>query len=944
MNRVMLVFIFLGLLSTLVQSASRSTRRSMRSEKSPESVIDSMIAGMTLEEKVGQLGQLDISMFINEDGTMDWDKFSSILETYKFGSVLDATYSGGPHSDGSTGWTASQWRAVLQQMQTIAQDKNQPPIIYGLDSIHGATYVSGAALFPAPLTVAASFDPEVARASAVITAKDTLAAGINWIFSPVLGLALSPSWARFWETYGEDPLLTSRMGAAMIEGLQAPVAGGTPSKAAACMKHFIAYSAPANGHDRTPVTLGDREVQQLYKPAFRAAVESGVMTGMESYNEVNGIPMIASERHLRYLLRGELRFQGPLVSDFQEIENLYLWHKVVNSTRAAVKLSFLETSIDMSMIPSDTDFFGELVSLVKAGEVPETRIDASVRRVLKLKQALGMFEEPIPSTEDARVATVGQAEDQAVALDAARKSMVLLKNDDGLLPVASGSANVFITGPTADSLSAQLGGWALHWQGPVSDDEVRGLSIDTASVLDGVRAVYGEDRVNYIPGPAMTLFDQPGEDALGTGMSEEDLQTAVNAAAGADIVFLCLGEGNYAEKPGDIDDLRLPGRQLDYARAIAGAGTPVVLVLVEGRPRLLDGVAQLDGVKAVLFAGVPGPQGGQAVAETLAGWSNPAGRLPFTYPQSSANVPYPYHHKPSDTCNSPDGSGYINCPVEWAFGSGLSYTSFEYSPVSLSRTTATEQQTVEVTLTVTNTGSVAGDHSVLLFLTDVYRRVTPEYKLLKNFIKLTSMQPGEARQVAFQLSRSDFVFAGPDGRPMLEAGEFRVATQHDADCRADDWANSGQCSSFTLVLTPLAQQNLACDALCHGEKAGSVCHVDCISDDAIWPQVTCDERTRSTSGDGLDVSGDTCGMLNPGSSSLSSSSGGNNNNNNNNGDSGSGSQSSVIAISVVSGVVGALLAMLAMWRWHFSSNAKGYDVLDGELATGQPLNPMREFS
>jgi beta-glucosidase len=831
------------------------------------------VEDMTLEEKVGQLGQLDIDDFM-VDEEIDWVKYRTWMHRFKFGSVLDSPFSGGPNADGKVGYTAAEWRTVLHQMQTIAMEETGIPIIYGLDSIHGATYIAGATLFPAQLTMAAAFDPEVARTAGAVTAKDTLAAGVNWLFSPVLGLALQPAWARFWETFGEDPFLVSRLGQALIAGIQQPstVRGVVPDRAAACMKHFIAYSDPATGHDRSPVTMGDRLVRQLYVPAFEAAVDAGVLTGMESYQEVSGIPMISSERYLKTMLRGELGFKHLMVSDFEEIENLYNFHKAACSVREAIKMAFLDTSVDMSMIPTDSSFFEDLISLVRDGEVPESRIDESVRRVMWLKQELGMLEDPVPPLHDVRLVTVGSDEDQEKALNAARAGIVLLKNTDDLLPVATASTKVFVTGPTAHAVKAQTGGWALHWQGGSAEWEYRALPTKSYSVLDGARQVFGTDSVTFAAGPELTLFDAPGTTPNLGGMTLQEVSRSVELAKDVDVVVLCLGEDNYTEKPGDIDDLTLPSAQLEYARLLAEVGTPVVLVLVEGRPRLLDGIAKLESIQAILFAGIPGPQGGLAVAEIIAGLVQPSARLPFTYPLSAANVPYPYHHKPSDMCTDPSDPGeYVNCPVEWSFGAGLSYSSFTYSNVQLSAKSISEKDTLTVSATVTNTGAVQAQHSVLLFLTDVIRRVTPEYKLLRGFTKL-DLSSGDSADVQFTLGMEDFTFVGLNNRPTLEGGEYRVALGPDADCRADGWDQTGTCLVFQLQLTSRAANDTVCQSACKSlghsgalhtsfisnddkAAAAATCSVTCADEGWLWEDVACLEQRTAEVAMGLHAMG-----------------------------------------------------------------------------------------
>jgi len=471
-----------------------------------------------------------------------------------------------------------------------------------------------------------------------------------------------------------------------------------------------------------------------------------------------------------------------------------------------------------------------------------------------MKQELGMFARPVPPLHDRRVSTVGQAEDQEAALDAARESVVLLKNDDGFLPLPTTGKKILVTGPAATAVSAQTGGWALHWQGGESDQEYRDLPTNSYSVLDGVQKVFPGYDISHLRGPS---FPSANKDQS-TELSAELLTESTRLAQDADVVVLCLGEENYAEKPGDVDDLTLPADQLEYAQSILDAGTPVVLVLIEGRPRLLNGLATSSAVKAVLFAGVPGPQGGLAVAEILAGQVQPSARLPFSYPQSSAAIPYPYHRKPSDLCTNPDdGFEYVPCPVEWPFGTGLTFQPFEYSDIRLSSSTITETEQLTVSVTVTNTGHTTAKHSVLLFLTDVVRRVTPEYKLLKGFTKI-ELEPGDAAEVEFTLGRADFMYVGVDKRPTLEAGEFRVQIRPDVDCRGDSWSESGDCFSFQLTLSqPEATQEVVCQAMCSRAREGvadaahMTCLEQCRAHKTTWADVACLEENHASLESGM---------------------------------------------------------------------------------------------
>ena len=512
--------------------------------------IDDIVSSMTLAEKVGQMTQIDISVFVKNDLSIDQDKLEYYVRDLGIGSILNSPFSGGP-VNGKTGWNATEWRQVLAAAQNLAKY----PLLYGLDSIHGATYVRDAALFPQQIALAATFNTSRAFTAGRITARDTRAAGVPWLFSPVLDLAVQPLWPRVYETFGEDPFLASSMATAIIQGMQITENdGGLPPRAAACMKHFIAYGLPESGHDRSTSSVPDRILKQLYVPSFRAAVDAGVMTAMESYNEVGGVPIVSSSDYLNDLLRGDLGFKGMLVTDYQEIENLVLWHKVTDTYKDATRIAMEDTSIDMSMVPLDSYFTTDVIDLVNEGLGPESRIDESVTRILQLKQDLGLFDYPIVSLDDVLIGQVGQASDWDVALDTSRESITLLKNEAGFLPLSKtdASMNIFVTGPTCNSKAYQTGGWSIHWQGPVSDTE---LPVGY-SMLEGIQDVF--------QGP-VTFY--AGVDIDATNTSAVDIATLDTLANAANVIVACVGEPTYTEKPGDIDQLDLPAGQTQYVVA-----------------------------------------------------------------------------------------------------------------------------------------------------------------------------------------------------------------------------------------------------------------------------------------------------------------------------------------------------------------------------------------
>ncbi len=727
--------------SIRLKTTGTSSKIRRHSLEDNEAKIEALLQSLSLEAKIGQMVQLDISLFM-KPGTseVDYPKLKEYILKYEIGSVLNSPFSGGP-VQGVTGWSAEQWRDLIIHIQQYATEltTGRVPVIYGIDSIHGATFIKNAALMPQAINLAATFNPSLAYSAGEITSKDTRAGGIPWIFAPVLGLGLQPAWARFPETFGEDPYLAAAMGSSIIKGLQVSKDDNSfPKQTAACMKHFIAYSIPYNGHDRSPVQLPDRILRQLYMPSFQAAIDAGVMTGMESYQEVGGVPMVSSKDYLTTLLRKQMKFNnGFLVTDYAEIENLHNWHLVSATMRDAVKLAMEETTIDMSMVPLDNSFYDNLLDLVKKQEIPISRIDDSVRRILKVKQALGLFDNPVISLTDPIVSTVGQESDWEVSLNAARESITLVKNEDNILPLTKGS-KVLLTGPTCDSAISQTGGWALHWQGGYDESEFS----RRGTILTGLQneKIFDGEVIYFEGGPTVDATD----------LSAVDMNKAKELAVNADYVVVCLGEGTYAEKPGDIDDLTLPQGQIDYVKELS-AVKPVILVMVEGRPRLIHDAVVAS--KAVVLSYEPGPLGGQAVAEVLAGQFSPSGRLPFSYPRHPTDTMYPYHRKNSDQCTVSTGfhsTAYIPCEMEFAFGEGLSFTNFEYSNLLVKAyrpmngeleqsqsLVINENDILKVSVSIKNTGDkYVAKHSVLLFVYDMYRRVTPEYKLLKRYVML----------------------------------------------------------------------------------------------------------------------------------------------------------------------------------------------------------------
>jgi beta-glucosidase len=665
---------------------------------------------------------------------LDEAKLRDGIVQHHLGSILNC---------GGQARTVQNWQEIITKMQEIATKETRLgiPIIYGIDTIHGANYVLGATLFPHNIAMAATGDVALMERTGEIAALETRAAGIPWNFGPVLDLARQPMWPRVFETFGEDPYLASVMGAAYIQGQQGKDLS-SPVKVATCMKHYLGYCWPYSGQDRTPAYIPERQLRQWFLPPYRAAVQAGTVTCMANSSEINGVPVHASKYYLTDLLRGELGFRGLVVSDWADIENLYKREMVAKDRREAVKMAVL-AGVDMSMVPEDYSFYDTLLQLVQDGEVPMKRIDEAVGNVLRVKYALGLFKDPYPRKD--RAASVGAPSSRQVNLRAAQEAMTLLKNENHVLPLAKGR-KVLVTGPCANKLSVLNSGWSTTWQG----DQEQLYPPEKNTILEAIQEKLGQENVACVE--AVT-FDK-----------EIDIAQAVTAAAGADVIVACIGEPAYCETPGNITDLAMTEPQLRLVRELAGTGKPIVLVLVQGRPRVIRPIVDL--AQAILMAYVPGLEGGQAVADVLVGDVNPSGKLPLTYPKYSGVVWW-YDHKASEE------KGGNKFDPQWEFGHGLSYTTFTYRALRADASEMTLKDTLPITVEVTNEGDRPGQEIVQLYLSDVVASVTPPVKVLKRFQKI-ELKPKEMKVVRFDLTWDDLAFIGLDHKPIVEPGEFKA--------------------------------------------------------------------------------------------------------------------------------------------------------------------------
>jgi beta-glucosidase len=731
----------------------QNTIRAKGPERDNSQKIEALLKQMTLEEKVGQMTQVTMEMIAtgkDQNVSVDPAKLDKAIGRYGVGSILNVF---------DQALTPDKWQDLIGQIQQAAQKTRlRIPVIYGIDSIHGATYIRGSTLFPQEIGMAATWNPELMKRGSEIAAMETRAAGIPWSFSPVLDIGRQPLWPRFYETFGEDPYLAKVMGVAFVRGLEGSDPS-SPDRVAASLKHYMGYSLSLNGRDRTPALIPENYLREYVLPTFDAAVKAGARTVMVNSAEINGTPGHINHHILSDILRDELGFKGFVVSDWEDIKKLVNIWRVAANEKEATRMAVM-AGIDMSMVPLDYSFADHLIALVKEGAVPPARIDEAVRRILRVKFELGLFENAMPNP--ALKSKIGLAESRQASLQAARESMTLLKNTGNVLPLAK-NRKVLVTGPTADSLISLNNGWSYVWQG----SEPSLYPTDRPTIRKAIEAKAGAANVTYVPGTKITRREGSTSNNNPTNIdSEVDIEGAVRAAASADVVVLCLGEGSYCETPGNIPDLALPEPQRKLAQAIEATGKPVVLVLVEGRPRTLDRIA--DNATAVLMAYNPGNEGGQAVADVLFGDFNPCGKLPFTYPRLP-NALLTYDRKAFEN-EGFDGAGI---KPQFEFGDGLSYTTFSYKDLRLSSKTMAKTDQLSVSVTVTNTGQRAGKEVVQLYVSDLVASLSPPGKRLRRFAKVY-LNPGQSKTLTFRLGSDDLSFIGSANKPVVEPGEFDV--------------------------------------------------------------------------------------------------------------------------------------------------------------------------
>jgi beta-glucosidase len=701
--------------------------------------VEALLKNMTVEEKVGQMTQVALDVIskpeIGYDKLHQLDplKLRTAIATHHVGSILNVM----DHA-----YSVENWNQIINAIHEEAEKTRlKIPVLYGIDSIHGANYVQGAELFPQPLAMAATWDPELAERVGAVSALQTRAAGIPWTFYPVMDIGRQPLWPRFFETYGEDPLLASKMGTAYIKGLQGEDFGA-PDKIAACLKHYAGYSFPFNGKDRTPAIIDERMMRQIFLPSFEAGVRAGAPTVMVNSGQVNGIPGHVNHHLLTDILKSEWQFKGFVVSDWQDIEELYTRDHVAATPKEAVRMAVM-AGVDMSMVPLDFSFYDLLLENVREGAVPMSRIDDAVRRILRVKFEAGLFDRSTPDRAIAR--RFHNTEFEKLNRAVADEAITLLKNQNNTLPLRRGT-KILVTGPTGDMLSVLNGGWSITWQG---DDEQL-YPKDRPTILRALQMAAGPENVQFVPG---TTFSKA-----------HDFSAAINAARSADVIVAALGEKAYCETPGNIEDLTLDRVQLDLVKKLAATGKPIIVVLAEGRPRVIHEIVSLTS--AIVMAYLPGLEGGRAIADVLFGDVNPSGKLPFTYP-ASPNGFTTYDYK------LPEQFDENHVSWEFPFGFGLSYTNFTYSDLRLTPTTLKPDGKLNAAVTVTNVGKRGGSEVVELYISQHYRSIVPPNRELKTFQKI-ALAPGEGRRLQFNIDAKDLRFVGLDDKWHLEPGGYTL--------------------------------------------------------------------------------------------------------------------------------------------------------------------------
>lgn len=750
----------LGLLCGIMMSCVQKTQiePAIPYDVELEQKVEKTLKGMTLEEKIGQMTQLSLEVFgkrgTQEDSfVFDEAKIDTAIYKYKIGSILNVP---------GVAVKPEKWFEIISQVQQKSMESMGIPCIYGLDMNHGASYVQGATFFPQNINLAATYNRDIARRAGEITAYETRASNTPWTFCPVVDLSRNPLWPRHWENFGEDGYLSGEMAEAQVLGFQ----GEDPNHIgkdhiAVSVKHYMGYGVPVSGKDRTPAIISESDLREKHFAPYVKAVRAGALTVMVNSGSINGEPVHASYKLLTEWLKESLNWDGMIVTDWADIDNLWRREKVAKDKKEAIKIA-INAGIDMSMDPYDLRFCTLLKELVEEGEVPMSRIDDATRRVLRLKYRLGLFDQPNTHWEEyVEFASDTHAQ---TAIQAAEESMVLLKNRDDILPLAKGK-KILLTGPNANQMRCLNGGWSYSWQGHVADQ----FAGQYHTIYEAMCNKFGAQNVILEQG---VTYNERGSY---WAENEPQIQKAVAAASRADVIVACIGENSYCETPGNLTDLTLSKNQRDLVKALAKTGKPIVLVLNEGRPRIIADIEPL--AKSVVDILLPGNYGGDALANLLSGDANFSGKLPFTYPKEVHSL-MTYDYKPSEHVGAPMEGAYnydAQVSFQWAFGYGLSYNKYTYSNFKVDRTEFTADDELTFTVDVKNEGTRVGKESVLLFSSDLVASLTPDNRRLRQFDKV-ELQPGETKTVTLKLKGSDLAFVGLDGKWRLEEGDFRIQT------------------------------------------------------------------------------------------------------------------------------------------------------------------------
>ena len=728
-----------------------------------EAHIQEWLKKMTLEEKIGQMCEITIDVVSDFEAskkngfTLNPAMLDTVIGKYKVGSLLNVPLSVAQKKE--------KWAEAIKQIQDLSMKEIGIPCIYGVDQIHGTTYTLDGTMFPQGINMGAAFNRELTEKAAAISAYETKAGCIPWTYAPVVDLGRDPRWSRMWENYGEDCYVNAEMGKASVRGFQ----GSDPNhigeyNVAACMKHYMGYGVPVSGKDRTPSSISRSDMREKHFAPFLAAIRQGALSVMVNSGVDNGIPFHANRELLTEWLKEDLNWDGMIVTDWADINNLCTRDHIAATKKEAVKIA-INAGIDMSMVPYEVSFCDYLKELVQEGEVPMSRIDDAVARVLRLKYRLGLFENPYWDIK--KYNKFGSEEFARVALQAAEESEVLLKNEGNILPLAKGT-KILLAGPNANSMRCLNGGWSYSWQGHLADQCAGAYN----TIYESLCNKYGKENIIYEPGVTYAPYknDNWWEE------NQPEIEKSVAAASRADVIIACIGENSYCETPGNLTNLTMSENQRNLVKALAATGKPVILILNQGRPRIINDIVPL--AKAIVNVMLPSNYGGDALANLLAGDANFSGKMPFTYPKH-INALANYDYKPCENMGQMGGNYNYDSvmDVQWEFGFGLSYTTYSYSNLKVDKTSFTADDVLTVSVDVTNTGKVAGKESVLLYSKDLVASSTPDNIRLRNFEKI-ELNPGETKTVTMQLKGSDLAFVGYDGKWRLEKGDFKLKCGH----------------------------------------------------------------------------------------------------------------------------------------------------------------------